>query len=320
MKTNHTLFLMLAAALAGCASDDENGQDPAQERLPLTIEVAERPLVSPEAQARPTRAAITTTSTLSAFDLNYMYGSSSKGSTTAKKDGDGKWTSDGSWPFTTETVSWYASSDGHFYLTDDANKNPYVSFTVDESAASQKDLLVATATGTRTSTGGKLSFIFDHVCTALRFHVKKAKNMADYTMRITSVKLCNVVRQGQYFYGTSSWTLGSPRSSYTLYAGSAKTLSQTDYEALDTSDGPYLFLIPQTLTAWDTATDIGAATAQTYLQIDCTIAETSTSNEKYSGTAYIPFAATLAAGYLHDVKVNIGMNSLYSSANTKIFQ
>ena len=38
----------------------------------------------------------------------------------------------------------------------------------------------------------------------------------------------------------------------------------------------------------------------------------------YSGTAYIPFGATLAAGNQHDVKINIGKNSLYSSANTKI--
>ena len=73
-------------------------------------------------------------------------------------------------------------------------------------------------------------------------------------------------------------------------------------------------MIPQTLTAWNHVTDIATATAQTYIEIECTI----TGATSFSGTAYIPFGATLAAGKQHDVKINIGKNSLYSSANTKI--
>lgn len=327
MKRINILLLTIAAAsFAACTGDDDNNiiapETPAQTQRPLTIGVKENPMVNPNAVANSaTKAAITTTSTLSAFKLDYVYGLSpyTNGEPiAANKDGEGAWSTSSGWPDTDSEVKWYAHSHGTFYLTDDANKYPYISFTVDEDAARQKDLLVATACGTWDNTKGNLSFTFDHACTALRFYVKKANNMSDYTLSITNVQLCNVIKTGEYYYSTSSWTLGSSRSSYTLYSGSAKTLGNTDYEALNASDAPYLFMIPQTLTPWDGTTAIASAIAQAYIAVTCTITRTSDSQQMYSGTAYIPFGATLAAGYQHDVKINIGKNSLYSSANNKI--
>ena len=325
--------LLSAAAITACSSDDNGITEPLTPNpeptlLPLTIEVAENPMVNPEApssspkrgeEARATRAAIVTTAALSEFNINYEYGAthSTYGDPfKATKSEEGKWTSDAVWPVDDQTINWYAASDGTFLLTDDDNKYPYTSFTVEENTASQKDLLVAKTSAKYTDADGNVTFTFDHACTALRFLVKKATNLADYTLSITSVRLCNVINQGQYFYDTASWTLGSSHSSYTLYDGSAKTLGTTDYEALDASAAPYLFMIPQTLTAWDHVTDIASATAQTYIAVTCTI----TGATSFSGTAYIPFGATLTAGMQHDVKINIGKNSLYSSANTKIIQ
>ena len=308
-----------AACFVACSTDDE--QEPPVTRYPLTIEVQEKPLVNPDdpAQARATRAAITTTSSLTTFTLDYQYGATpSHGTMTATKGGDDKWSSTGSWPGTAaengDEVSWYAYTAGTFIT----GANPYINFTVEENAAAQKDLLVAKTSAKYSDNSGNVSFTFDHACTALRFYVKKAMNLDDYSLSITNVQLCNVIKTGEYNYGTSSWTLGSSRSSYTLYDGSAKTLGTAEYEALDTSDAPYLFMIPQTLTAWDTTTAIASATAQTYIQLTCTITRTSDSQQMHSGTAYIPFSATLTAGYQHDVKINIGKNSLYSEANTKI--
>lgn len=315
MKTVHLFILMLAAGFVACSNDDDNSiQQPAEERLPLTIEVAENPMVNPDeaADAPATRAAIITTSTLDKFNINYVYGANYTNGDpiTAKKDTEGKW-SGGSWPTASETIDWYASSDGAF----NEPSNPYINFTVVETASTQKDLLVAKTSAKYADNSGKVTFTFDHACTALRFYVKKATNLKDYTLSITNVQLCNVVKTGQYYYGTASWTLGSSRSSYTLYDGTAKTLGTTDFEALDASDKPYLFMIPQTLTSWDGTTPIASATAQTYIQITCTIKDGS---NEYDGTAYIPFGATLTAGYQHDVKINIGKNSLYSGPNTKI--
>ena len=297
---------------------------------PLTITVSETPFISPDASSAGARvgdykspltssvkrAAITTTSSLTAFNMNYTYMLSStltSGKRTATKSSDGKWTSS-TWPDTDAAVNWYAHTDGTFLLTDDANNTPYLSFTVNEKVANQKDLLVATATGTWKSTGGKLSFTFDHACSALRFYMKKAKNMSDYTLTVTSVILHNVVKKGDYYFGTSAWKPGTATTDYTdytLFTGTV-TLGTADYTAMDTSESPYLILIPQTLTAWNPTETL----SNTYLELDCTISKGNTT--LYSDTAYIPFAATFTQGCQHDVKVNIGKNSLYNASGNKI--
>ena len=295
---------------------------------PLTISVTEKPFINPNASAsRGTtsvrKAAITTTSTLLEFRMDYTYGTDpSHGYRTATKDGEGKWIGDAQgWPDINNdvTVNWYAHNgypngkiqEAPFYLT--ADKKPYLSFTVNDKVANQKDLLVATTSGTWDSTGGNLSFTFDHACSALRFYMKKAKNISDYTLTVTDVELCNVVKTGDYYFNTASWTPGTTTDNYSIFSGSA-TLGDTDYTIMDNSDKPYLIVIPQTLTAWDGSTAIGLATAQSYLQITCTI----TGPTSYTGTAYIPFGATLKKGTQYDVKINIGKNSLNKSDGTKI--
>ncbi len=295
---------------------------------PLTISVTEKPFINPDASAsRGTssvrKAAITTASTLSEFRMDYTYGTTpSHGYRIAKKDGDGKWKRDGEgWPDTDATVNWYAHNgyangniqNAPFYLTDDADKKPYLSFTVNNDVAKQKDLLVATATGTWDSTDGNLSFTFDHACSALCFYMKKAKNISDYTLTVTGVQLCNVVNEGNYFFNTASWVPGTTTDNYSIFSGSA-TLGDTNYTIMDNSDKPYLIVIPQTLTAWSGS----GSPANTYLELSCTISKEG--YEGFTGTAYIPFGATLEKGTQYDVKVNIGKNSLYNDYGNKIIQ
>ena len=80
---------------------------------------------------------------------------------------------------------------------------------------------------------------------------------------------------------------------------------------LNANENDYLFVIPQTLTAWDKTTAI-TTTTQTYFKIECTVTDNSNHNIAFDGPTYIPFAATLTAGYQNVVKINIGKNSLYS--------
>lgn len=324
MNKIQLMFVLLAGLTFGACSNDDNELASQQPKsYPLIIEVTENPLVQDGEENGTTRAAITDNSTLTGFNMSYVYGSeASSDPITATKGSEGKWSSTGSWPSdavsSNAKVTWYAYTGGTFNLTDDTPKLPYINFTVEESAASQKDLLVATASGTSSGTGGNLSFTFDHACAALRFWVKKSKNLNDYTLNISEVVLCNVVKQAKYYYGTGWNDLSSDRSVYTLYSGSAQTLGSADYIAMDGGTPSYLFLIPQTLTAWNHTTAIASATTQTYLEITCTITNISTSTQVYNGTAYIPFGATFAKGTKYDVKINIGKNSLYSGPNTKI--
>jgi hypothetical protein len=281
----------------------------------MTIEVTENPMVQDGEGGGTTIAAITTNSSFDKFYMSYVYGSeASSDPITATKGSEGKWSSTGSWPDTSDEVTWYAYTDGTFNQTEDANKLPYINFTVEEAAASQHDLLVATASGTYSGTGGKLSFTFDHACSALRFYVKKSTNINDKTLTVSSIVLKNVIKDGKYYYGTQSWTLGTTSTDYTLLS-SSQTLASDSYVLLNGSeDDSYLFLIPQTLTAWNPS----GALSNTYLEVTCTITNTSTSTQVYSGTAYIPFAATFEKGTKYDVKINIGKNSLYNSPNNKI--
>lgn len=321
-KTKLIFVLLTSLALGACSNSDDDELTSQQPKFyPMTIEVTENPMVQDgETESRPTRAAITTTPTFTGFNMSYVYSSgASSDPIEATKDGDGKWKSDyGSWPAGGSTVvSWYAYTNGTFNQTEDANKLPYINFTVEEAAASQHDLLVATASGTYNGTGGKLSFTFDHACSALRFYVKKSTNINDMTLTVSSIVLKNVIKDGKYYYGTQSWTLGTTSTDYTLLSSSqtSQTLASDSYVLLNGSeDDSYLFLIPQTLTAWNPS----GALSNTYLEVTCTITNTSTSTQVYSGTAYIPFAATFEKGTKYDVKINIGKNSLYNSPNNKI--
>ena len=318
-KTKLIFVLLTSLALGACSNSDDDELTSQQPKFyPMTIEVTENPMVQDgKAESRPTRAAITTTSTFTRFNMDYKYSSTGSDGTspeTATKDLEGKW-SGGSWPgdavSSNAEVTWYAYTGGTFILN---GGTPYINFTVEEAAASQHDLLVATASGTYSGTGGKLSFTFDHACSALRFYVKKSTNIDDKTLTVSSIVLKNVIKDGKYYYGTQSWTLGTTSTDYTLLS-SSQTLASDSYVLLNGSeDDSYLFLIPQTLTAWNPS----GALSNTYLEVTCTITNTSTSTQVYSGTAYIPFAATFEKGTKYDVKINIGKNSLYNSLYNKI--
>lgn len=306
-------FAFVAASallLAACSSDDENeAQQPQQNQYPLNIEVRETPYMTPEAGSRLTRAEITTKSSLTQFTLNYQYEGGTPGSINISRT-DGTWKG-GSWPSDAarnDMVYWYAHSNGTFWH----DNGIYIDFTVDESTFDQKDLLVATTSDTYGNCNGALSLTFDHACTALSFFVKKATNLNDYTLSVSNITLCNVKKDGEYVLSSGEWRSVDTDANFTLYNGTDLTLNSTDYIALTDAKGPWLFMIPQTLTPWDGTSTLG----NTYYQITCTI--TKGDKSVYSGTAYIPFGATLQKGYQHDVKLNIGKNSLYQAPGTKI--
>ncbi len=306
-KTFLYAMAFIVITITSCASDDETMQT--TKRRPLTISVVELPM-SVDGEDNNTRTAVITTSSLNSFVMDYQYNGTNHGNMTATLDVNGKWGCDNYWPDIDDVVYWYAHTDGTFQN----ESTPYLSYTVDENSSFQKDLLVATNYGTYSDKNGKLSFTFDHACTAVRIYMKKAKNISDYTLQVSEVQLCNIKKSGNYMLGSKSWSSVTTDANFTLYSGSVKTLGSDSYEALDDSDSPYIFLIPQSLTAWNVSSNTGGA----YVKISCVI--TNVSNTVYSGVAYIPLATTLMQGYCHDVKINIGKNSLLASDGTKIIQ
>ena len=309
MKKRKFIYVLLAGLVfAACSNEDQAVQQPQKQSRPLTIEVTENPLIQDGAEgSNSNRAAITTGSTLTSFKLDYVY---TKGATLytngvghaySATNTSGTWSTSGIWPESggDNTVYWYAYTDGTFQPNEGT---PYVNFTVEESVPSQKDLLVATVSGTENGTGGNLSFTFDHACAALRFYVKKAKTHTA-TLNISSVRLCNVYKQGKYYFGDGTWsvstTIDNPISNYTL-SSAISDLGSDAYQLLNGSaDNSYLFLIPQTLTGWN-------GTSGTYVEI----AWSYSGGTPSSGTAKVPLAKTLEKGKKYDVKINIGSTVL----------
>ena len=315
MKKTKLMFALLAGlTLGACSSDSDEQttqQPPQPKSYPLTIEVTENPLVQDgePASSRSNRAAITTTSGLSKFYLDYKFNSTvSEGTEPAEanKNGEGKWESTAVWPTYDYEVSWYAYSIFDNNIRFHPNEGtPYLRFIVEESAASQHDLLVAKTSKSYDANNKTVTFAFDHACAALRFYVKKANNLGSNALTVTSIRLCNVKKDGQYYFDSGEWQSVQTDASYTLYSGDPKTINSGDYELLNNETGkPYLFLIPQELTGWN-------GTSGTYVEI----AWNYSSETPSSGTAKIPLTKTLVKGTQYDVKINIGTTTITTYSN-----
>ena len=328
MKPSKIIILALATtALTACSSDDSETTPQSQQKRQISISVSEKPFATPDGasvKGLNTRGAILTTPTLNEFYMTGVYGSKPyTADKTATKTETGKWTAmTDYWPETDDMVHWYAyntpNTPGTFNLTD-ADKRPYLDFTVKEEPVSQLDLLVSKTSDSWANCGGNLFFEFDHACAALRFYVKKAKNMADFSITVSDAWLCNVVKEGEFYFDNNSWILRTENGvqNHPLYRDKGKTtlsLDDATYQPLDPYEYPYLFLIPQTLTSWDASSNTGGC----YIKVTCQIIRTADSHLVHSGDVYIPFSGILAKGYQYDVNINIGKNSLYTSDGTKI--
>lgn len=234
-------FVMSVIALAACGDNDDAVPIPIEPtpspRL-LTVEVSENPMQDNEASARVMNrtAAATTTATLSSFTMNYTDAWYNNFTKTG-----GTW-STADWPYGVNEntkIDFYAYNAGSFQWN---SGTPYVSFTMDEDAFSQKDLLVATHKQiSYNDAKGKVSLTFDHACAAVQFQICQTKKVTDEGKNfiINSVVLKNVCKNGDYYYD-SGWTLGSNLTDLTL-TNSTITLT-TAYQLLPCQ---WLFLIPQ---------------------------------------------------------------------------
>lgn len=234
-------FVMSVIALAACGDNDDAVPIPIEPtpspRL-LTVEVSENPMQDNEASARVMNrtAAATTTATLSSFTMNYTDAWYNNFTKTG-----GTW-STADWPYGVNEntkIDFYAYNAGSFQWN---SGTPYVSFTMDEDAFSQKDLLVATHKQiSYNDTKGVVSLTFDHACAAVQFQICQTKKVTDEGKNfiINSVVLKNVCKNGDYYYD-SGWTLGSNLTDLTL-TNSTITLT-TAYQLLPCQ---WLFLIPQ---------------------------------------------------------------------------
>ena len=261
--------MLAATGLMACSSDDKN--DLKEEPRPMIVDVLG------------TRAdAPTTTATLSNFSMNYQ-----DNKYNFKKTGE-TWSTN-TWPGgvgSDQKIDFYAYTGGTFNYN---GGNPYVSFTVQETVASQHDLLVAEHKQiSYNDASGHVSLTFDHACAAVRFTVQISNTLhtqlgSDLT--VNSIILRNVSSQGNYYYSSKSWTNQSESRPYTL-TNAAITVT-TEPQQLSSN---YLYMIPQTCPA--------NGTTGTYLEISY--------ERNGTKTATIPLDINWKPGESYPIKIKLG--------------
>lgn len=277
MSMKKTVLLLSALALVACNDDKDDNISylpsvPEPQRL-LTVEVSEDPM---QGKGAMTKAAVITTALLSKFWMNYQdlykYDFTKTGDT---------WNT-ATWPASVDSddkIDFYAYNGGTF--TWNGGSDPYVSFSMDENAFKQNDLLVATHKNiSYNDNDGKVSLTFNHVCAAVQFYIYK-QEAADYVVK--SVVLKDVAKQGFYHYNSNSWTDVNTKTDYTLTNGD---IAPSTTPTLLPCEG--MFFIPQEKSA------IG-------------IEVTYTKNGSTQKTKTLHMASgTWQAGYQYTEKIKIG--------------
>ena len=183
----------------------------------LTVEVSERPMQTEGGAVQAPRRAgdATTTETLNTFRMCTNVSGSVWSEELTKTAG--KWSTQ--WPSSSEEkYKFYAynvGSENEFVWN---GGDPYVSFTMEEEVANQKDFLVAKTAEAKSysETGGKVSLTFDHACAAVQFYVYKEES-ATYVVK--EIKLLNVNKQGDYHFNSNTWSDISTPANFTLTTG-----------------------------------------------------------------------------------------------------
>ena len=281
-------LLAVPLFFASCSSDDS--MTPIDEvtppQRPISVEVSETPFGNTTEARQLTRAAITDLTSFSSFEMTANNPAKDHYEVTK----NGSWVVNNNWPRDVNdnaSVTFYAYSDGTYY---DNSGTPYISFSMDEDASAQHDLLVAKNTVSYNDHQGKVPLTFDHACAALAFNVKitntlKTDKLSNSSLTINSIVLRNVNNTGRYYFGgTPAWQNVSGSSYYTLTSGNITV--DTEAQALSSN---YLFVIPQTRDANDTT--------GTYLEINYD------SNTKQ---ATIPLAINWEAGQKYTINIKLG--------------
>lgn len=313
----------------GCSSDDDNDETQRHD-LTLKFQVSETPLENPEASAASTRTAETTTATFSNFNYHYVVGSTLSGIEYADKSGsDGLWTASSDWPKSANEntlVTFYAYANAILKNSNDIFKGDdnkvYLNFTVDETTYNTKDLLVATASDTYSHSQGVIGFRFSHACGALRFSLNKTSSLDSYTVLVKTVKIYNIPSSGTYCFDDGTWAIYSTnandKKNFTIksYNDNANLEVSTN-KAYLSAEKDYLFLLPQTLTAWNKS----GAPANAYVEIECKISKGGTykvGNASSWGYAYLPLNITIEKGKINPVHISMG-TALRDASGNKYF-
>lgn len=328
-----TAAFAVMASLSGCSDTELASIDTVQEKTPIGFHTVGSQMGS--------RATIIDNSNLTDYSFNvYAFTRNEDGTDdavfmgtndTGLGNGGVKISHDGSkwnyadptdlkyWP--TNALNFYAVSpvpksdaDPIFYcwkITQTEKKISY--FSGDEYGSSQPyiDVMYAIAPN-KSKADGTVQLQFKHITSQIVFKAKK-QPIENLDVEIKSIKLHNLETNGVFTIPTNRTDLQPMQSdwkgqshSYTceltvINKGDKEQKITVSTEPTDISSSKPMFLIPQTLTKWDTSHNIETANAkkESYLSIECKISigdSYKLGSKSGYGTLYVPFEADWEPG------------------------
>jgi len=217
------------------------------------------------------------------------------------------------WPSEDDaTVSFYAVYPKDYTVVKDGS-NYSLGFTIPQAVSSQHDLMVAKSQDVSyaSTTDGAASLAFNHLLSQVSFQAQLAQAFTGWQVSVTGISICNVNSSGTYNYnGTLTPTSPAVQQDYAmLMAAQSVTVTSTATPVALTSASDVAMLMPQTLTAWDRTNETSGTTAPAttgcYLAIACTITDAG-GQQTFSGTTYVPLAATWQSGLHYNYLLQFG--------------
>ena len=188
-----------------------------------------------------------------------------------------------------------------------------LSFTPSTNLAEQEDLVAVSVTGKKESDNngsGAIDLTFNHYLTQV---IVKAKNSSStYKVEVDGVKLANFKNKGTYNFSTETMVADDTKTKYEASISSV-ALTSTATEVMTDADNGRWYLVPQTVTAWNQATDLTNDLKGTYLALKVKITANSGALKIYPATGdesawmAIPIKSTdiaFAQGHKYTVTVD----------------
>lgn len=317
-----TAAFAVMASLSGCSDTELASIDTVQEKTPIGFHTVGSQMES--------RATIINNSNLTDYSFNVYAFKNDNGTDGERFMGEdneagtggvniscngGKWSYTNQadlkyWP--TGSLNFYAvspASDPIFYswqISQTKKEIRYLSYDeYGEGSYPYTDVMYAIATDKRKAdNGGIVKLQFKHITSQIAFMAKKTSNL---NVEIKSIKLHNFETNGVFTIPTDgtdpqqkSWGYKHIPNNDGFTVIKDATIS-VGTEATDISTKKPMFLIPQTLTKWDTSHNIETANAkkESYLSIECKISigdSYKLGSKSGYGTLYVPFEADWKPG------------------------
>lgn len=218
------------------------------------------------------------------------------------------------WPENPEAaISFYAVYPKDCSLTRTDAGDVSFPFTIGANVSSQSDLMTAKAENVLKSStaNGAASLAFRHLLSQVSFSALLSTDFAGWQVSVTGIRICHVNSQGTYHYSGSivPATPAVPVDYNLVMAADAVTVSSTSEPVALTSATDVALLMPQSLTAWDRATETASSTTPLtdgcYLAIACTITDP-VGRVAFTGSTYLPFGPTWASAQHYAYTLQFG--------------